>query len=412
MKKISIIFVFLFLLISLSSYTITPKVIPGADLLFTKYFKYIKGKRLGVVTNSTGILSDGRHLVDALYGNKEVKIAALFGPEHGIRADTTGSVDNSIDPVTGIPVFSLYGKTYKPTPEMMNNIDVMIFDIQDVGARFYTFISTLGFVMEAASEKGIPMIVLDRPNPIRGIYVDGPVALDSMESFVAYAPIPTAYGMTIGELALLYNQEGWLHNGKKCDLIVAKMEGWERNMWYDQTGLKWIKPSPNMSSLSTAIVYPGTCFFEGTNVSEGRGTDKPFEYIGAPWLNAVKTAKDLNQFNLGGVKFEPIETTPVLTPNNAAKPKYFNQKCNDIYIKVTDRNIFKTLESALYLLWEIKKSNPDNFKWREKAFDRLCGTPEVRLMLDQGKTPEEIITAWQKDLDNFKKIRSKYLLYN
>ena len=412
MKKISIIFVFLFLLISLSSYTITPKVIPGADLLFTKYFKYIKGKRLGVVTNSTGILSDGRHLVDALYGNKEVKIAALFGPEHGIRADTTGSVDNSIDPVTGIPVFSLYGKTYKPTPEMMNNIDVMIFDIQDVGARFYTFISTLGFVMEAASEKGIPMIVLDRPNPIRGIYVDGPVALDSMESFVAYAPIPTAYGMTIGELALLYNQEGWLHNGKKCDLIVAKMEGWERNMWYDQTGLKWIKPSPNMSSLSTAIVYPGTCFFEGTNVSEGRGTDKPFEYIGAPWLNAVKTAKDLNQFNLGGVKFEPIETTPVLTPNNAAKPKYFNQKCNDIYIKVTDRNIFKPLESALYLLWEIKKSNPDNFKWREKAFDRLCGTPEVRLMLDQGKTPEEIITAWQKDLDNFKKIRSKYLLYN
>jgi uncharacterized protein YbbC (DUF1343 family) len=412
MKKISIIFVFLFLLLSLSSYTITPKVIPGADLLFTKYFKYIKGKRLGVVTNSTGILSDGRHLVDALYGNKEVKIAALFGPEHGIRADTTGSVDNSIDPVTGIPVFSLYGKTYKPTPEMMNNIDVMIFDIQDVGARFYTFISTLGFVMEAASEKGIPMIVLDRPNPIRGIYVDGPVALDSMESFVAYAPIPTAYGMTIGELALLYNQEGWLHNGKKCDLIVAKMEGWERNMWYDQTGLKWIKPSPNMSSLSTAIVYPGTCFFEGTNVSEGRGTDKPFEYIGAPWLNAVKTAKDLNQFNLGGVKFEPIETTPVLTPNNAAKPKYFNQKCNDIYIKVTDRNIFKPLESALYLLWEIKKSNPDNFKWREKAFDRLCGTPEVRLMLDQGKTPEEIITAWQKDLDNFKKIRSKYLLYN
>jgi uncharacterized protein YbbC (DUF1343 family) len=412
MKKISIIFGFLFLLISLSSYTITPKVIPGADLLFTKYFKYIKGKRLGVVTNSTGILSDGRHLVDALYGNKEVKIAALFGPEHGIRADTTGSVDNSIDPVTGIPVFSLYGKTYKPTPEMMNNIDVMIFDIQDVGARFYTFISTLGFVMEAASEKGIPMIVLDRPNPIRGIYVDGPVALDSMESFVAYAPIPTAYGMTIGELALLYNQEGWLHNGKKCDLIVAKMEGWERNMWYDQTGLKWIKPSPNMSSLSTAIVYPGTCFFEGTNVSEGRGTDKPFEYIGAPWLNAVKTAKDLNQFNLGGVKFEPIETTPVLTPNNAAKPKYFNQKCNDIYIKVTDRNIFKPLESALYLLWEIKKSNPDNFKWREKAFDRLCGTPEVRLMLDQGKTPEEIITAWQKDLDNFKKIRSKYLLYN
>ena len=232
-----------------------------------------------------------------------------------------------------------------------------------------------------------------------------------MESFVAYAPIPTAYGMTIGELAMMYNREGWLHNGKKCDLIVAKMEGWNRNMWYDQTGLKWIKPSPNMSALSTAIVYPGTCFFEGTNVSEGRGTGKPFEYIGAPWLNSVEAAKDLNHYNLSGVKFEAIEVTPVITPNNATQPKYFNQKCNDVYIKVTDRNSFKPLESALYLLWEIKKNNPENFKWREKAFDRLCGTPEVRLMLDKGKTPEEIISSWQKDLDNFKKIRSKYLLY-
>ena len=412
MKKVIIIFGFLFLVISLSTYIIVPKVIPGANLLFTTYFKYIKGKRLGVVTNSTAILSDGRHLVDALYENKDVKIVALFGPEHGIRTNTTGSVDNSVDPVTGIPIFSLYGKTYKPTPDMMKNIDVLIFDIQDVGARFYTFISTLGFVMEAASEKGIPIIVLDRPNPIRGVYVDGPAALDSMESFVAYAPIPTAYGMTIGELALMYNKEGWLHNGKKCNLIIAKMEGWTRNMWYDQTGLKWIKPSPNMSYLSTAIVYPGTCFFEGTNISEGRGTDKPFEYIGAPWLNAVEIAKDLNHYSLGGVKFKAIETIPVLIPNNATQPKYFNQKCNDVYIKVTDRNIFKPLESALYLLWEINKNNPENFKWKENVFDRLCGTPEVRLMLNEGKTPEEIISSWQKDLDKFKKIRSKYLLYN
>lgn len=411
MKKIIIITGILFLYMSLCSYAITPKVIPGSDLLFTKYFKYIKGKRLGVVTNPTAILSDGRHLVDALYDNKDVKVVALFGPEHGIRADTTGAVENSRDSATGIPIFSLYGKTYKPTPDMMKNIDVLIFDIQDVGARFYTFISTLGYAMEAASEKGIPIIVLDRPNPIRGVYVDGPVALDSLESFVAYAPIPIAYGMTIGELALMYNDEGWLHNGKKCNLIVAKMEGWNRNMWYDQTGLKWIKPSPNMISLSTAIVYPGTCIFEGTNVSEGRGTDKPFEYIGAPWLNAVEAVKDLNHFNLDGVKFETVQKTPVLTPNNTAKPKYFNQKCNDIYIHVINRNIFKPIESALYLLWEIKKNNPENFKWREKAFDRLCGTPEVRLMLNKGKTPEEIISSWQKDQNNFKKIRSKYLLY-
>ncbi len=412
MKKVIIIVTFLLLAVNLFSSSNVSKVIPGADLLFTKYFKYIKGKKLGVVTNSTAILSDGRHLVDALYENKDVEVVALFGPEHGIRAETTGAVENFVDPITGIPIYSLYGKTYKPTPAMMKNIDILIFDIQDVGARFYTFISTLGFAMEAASEKGIPIIVLDRPNPIRGVYVDGPVALDSMESFVAYAPIPTAYGMTIGELAQMYNQEGWLHNGQKCNLIIAKMEGWSRVLWYDQTGLKWIKPSPNMSYLSTAIVYPGTCIFEGTNVSEGRGTDRPFEFIGAPWLNAVEAANDLNNFNLDGVKFEVIQTTPVTTPNNAVPPKYFNEKCNDIYIKVTNRNIFKPVEAGLYLLWEIKKNHPDKFEWKGKSFDRLCGTPEVRLMLNAGKTPEEIISSWQKDLNNFKKIRSKYLLYN
>ena len=412
MKRIIIIFSLLLFLVNQSYSANNPKVLTGADLLFTKYFKYIKGKRLGVITNPTSVLSDGRHLVDALYENKNVEIKALFGPEHGIRADTTGSIENSIDTKTGIPVYSLYGKTYKPTPEMMKNIDILIFDIQDVGARFYTFISTLGFAMEAASEDGIPIIVLDRPNPIRGLYVDGPVALDSMESFVAYATIPTAYGMTIGELAQMYNREGWLHNGHKCKLIIAKMEGWTRNLWYDQTGLKWIKPSPNMASLSTAIVYPGTCIFEGTNVSEGRGTDKPFEYIGAPWLNAVKAADELNNYNLKGVKFEAIHVTPVKTPNNATKPKYFDQKCNDIYVKVTDRNIFKPIESAIYLLWEIKKNNPESFEWREKAFDMLCGTPEVRLMLEAGKSPEEIISSWQKGLDKFKKIRSRYLLYN
>jgi len=412
MKKVIIIVTFLLLAVNLFSSSNVSKVIPGADLLFTKYFKYIKGKKLGVVTNSTAILSDGRHLVDALYENKDVEVVALFGPEHGIRAETTGAVENFVDPITGIPIYSLYGKTYKPTPAMMKNIDILIFDIQDVGARFYTFISTLGFAMEAASEKGIPIIVLDRPNPIRGVYVDGPVALDSMESFVAYAPIPTAYGMTIGELAQMYNQEGWLHNGQKCNLIIAKMEGWSRVLWYDQTGLKWIKPSPNMSYLSTAIVYPGTCIFEGTNVSEGRGTDRPFEFIGAPWLNAVEAANDLNNFNLDGVKFEVIQTTPVTTPNNAVPPKYFNEKCNDIYIKVTNRNIFEPVEAGLYLLWEIKKNHPDKFEWKGKSFDRLCGTPEVRLMLNAGKTPEEIISSWQKDLNNFKKIRSKYLLYN
>ncbi len=384
----------------------------GADLLLTKYFKYVKGKRVGIVTNPTAILSDGRHIVDALYENKDVNVVALFGPEHGVRADTTGPVANSVDKKTGVPIYSLYGKTYKPSTEMMKNVDILVFDIQDVGARFYTFISTLGFAMEAAAERGIPIIVLDRPNPIRGVYVDGPVALDSMQSFVAYAPIPTAYGLTMGELAKMYNGENWLHNGKKCKLIVAEMDGWRRNMWYDQTGLKWIKPSPNMPTIATATVYTGTCIFEGTNISEGRGTEKPFEYIGAPWVDAVKAAADLNKFNLKGVKFEAIEVTPTIQPNNARAPKYNNEKCHDVYVHVTDRNSFEPVAAGLYLVWELKKNHPDNFKWRERAFDRLCGTPAVRQMLDAGKNPKEIIATWQKDLDHFKQIRKKYLIYD
>ncbi len=411
MKK----FIYFLLIVLVSAFTLyagqTPKVKTGADLLFTKYFHLIKGKNVGLVTNHTGILSNGMHIADALFENKQVHLVALFGPEHGVRGDTTGPVGNSIDKKTGVTAYSLYGKTYKPTPEMMKGIDVMIFDIQDVGARFYTFISTLGFTMEAAAEKGIPFIVLDRPDPIGGFYVDGPVAEDSMRSFVAYAPIPTAYGMTTGELAEMYNGEGWLHNGKKCNLIVAKMDGWNRHMWYDQTGLKWIKPSPNMPTLATATVYTGTCIFEGTNVSEGRGTDKPFEYIGAPWLNAEKIAAELNELKLKGVKFESLDLTPTMRPNNAYAPKYNNQKCSDVYVKVTDRNTFEPVRAGLYLLWAIRKDDPGKFKFKDKTFDRLCGTPEVREMLEQGKTPEEIFASWEPALSHFKKLRANYLLY-
>ncbi len=389
----------------------SPKVKTGADVLVSEKLDLIKGKRVGLIVNHTAVLSNGKHLVDALNENNEVIVAALFGPEHGVRGDTTGAVEDAIDQKTGIPLFSLYGKTYRPSKEMLEGIDVLIYDIQDVGARFYTYISTLGHVMEAAAENEIPIIVLDRPNPIRTDYIDGPVTDDTMKSFVAYAKIPIAYGVTIGELADMYNDESWLANDLKADLTVLKMKGWKHNMWYDQTGLTWIKPSPNMPFLSTAVVYTGTCLFEGTNVSEGRGTDKPFELIGSPWIDAAKVASELNSLNISGVEFEVQKYTPTIRPGNVRPPKYNDELCNGIYLKITDRDKFEPVKTGIYLLWSIKKNHPDKFEWRINSIDRLSGTVQVRKMLDGGKSPEEIFSTWEKNLNIFKAIREKYLLY-
>ena len=250
-------------------------VVVGADVLIHQREDLIKGKRIGLVTNHSGLLANGEHIADALHQMSDVTLVALYGPEHGVRGDTTGPLQNGTDPGTGVPVYSLYGATYKPTPEMLKGVEVLVFDIQDVGARFYTYISTLGNVMSAAAENHIPIIVLDRPNPVTGLYVDGPVLEDSLKSFVGYAPIPIAYGMTMGELAEMYNGEGWLDNGVKAELTVVRLQNWKRSMWYDQTGLRWVRLSPNMPTLNTAIPYTGTCLVEGINVSEGRGTDRP-----------------------------------------------------------------------------------------------------------------------------------------
>ncbi|MBM4161604.1 MAG: DUF1343 domain-containing protein [Ignavibacteria bacterium] len=383
----------------------------GADLLLTKHFDLIKGKKLGLVLNHTAILSDGQHLVDALHKAKNVKVVALFGPEHGVRGDTTGPVESSVDPKTGIPIHSLYSATNKPTAQMLRGIDVLIYDIQDVGARFYTYISTLGHIMEAAAEQGIRVIVLDRPNPIGGLYVDGPVRDDTLKSFVAFAKIPIAYGMTIGELAQMYNGEGWLEPSVKADLHVVKMENWKRSMWYDQTQLPWIRPSPNMPTLATATVYTGTCLFEGVNISEGRGTKRPFEYIGAPWIDAVRVIQLLAKEPLHGVKFRPIQFTPTQAPQNARPPKYKGELCKGIFVIVKDRTVFEAVKTGIYLLWAIKKIHPEKMQWRLPGFDRLSGTSSVRTMLDTGKTPEEIFSAWKADLERFKSIRQRYLLY-
>jgi len=410
---------FFYLFLTSSFLLENPKVKVGAQILIEQHLDLLKGKRVGIVTNHSGLLSDGRHIVDVLNANPDIKVTALFGPEHGVRGDAPDGkgIEHDVNAKTGIKVYSLYGKVTKPTDEMLKDIDILIFDIQDVGVRFYTFISTLSLTLEAAAEHHIKYIVLDRPNPIRGISVEGAVREDSLKSFVGLHPIPVTHGMTVGELAKMFNEEGWLTKGVKVNLTVITMENWQRSMWFDETGLPWIKPSPNIMTLNTAIVYPGMCFIEGTNVSEGRGTQHPFEYIGAPWINGAVLAKELNSYNLSGVTFEPVEYIPTDIERVTTDPKYEDQKCNGVYIKVTNRNKFEPVRTGIYVLYALKKLYPNDFKWRESRsggalyIDKLTGTVNVRLMLDAGKKPDEIIATWREGLRKFKSTREKYLIY-
>lgn len=418
---ITLIFFLNFSLFSFETNLYSKKVKLGIEVFLEKHLDLVKGKNIGIVTNHTGVLPDGRHIVDILNNISDIKIKALFGPEHGIRGDAPDgkSLNHSIDEKTGIPIYSLYGTgNNKPTKEMLKDIEVLIFDIQDIGARFYTFQSTMFLCMEAAAEEKIKFVVLDRPNPITGLKVEGAVLSDSLKSFVGLHKIPVVHGLTMGELAKLVNEEGWLKNGVKADLVVIKMEGWKRNMWYDETGLPWIKPSPNMMNMNTAIIYPGICFIEGTNVSEGRGTQNPFEIIGAPFIDKDKFAKTLNNFKLKGVEFEPIKFTPKDILKVTVDPKYDSLECNGVFIHVKDRTNYQAVKTGLYVLYALKKLYPNDFKWRSPSrstskyfIDLLAGTPDVRVMLDEGKKPEDIMKKWEKELNIYKKIRKKYILY-
>lgn len=392
--------------------TVFPQVKVGADLLLQKHPQLISGKRIGLVTNHSAVLADGRHLADALHQRSDIKLVALFGPEHGIRGDAPAGakIQHGIDERTGVPAYSLYGKDYKPTGEMLDEVDVLLYDIQDVGARFYTYISTLSYAMEAAAEKDILFIVLDRPNPIRGTWVEGFVREDSLQSFVGLHPIPVAHGMTVGELAMMYNDEGWLKNGVKAMLTVVTMDGWNRNMWFDETGLSWTRPSPNIRTTTTAALYPGTCLIEGTNLSEGRGTERPFEYIGAPFVDGSRLAAELNAKRLPGVRFETVRFTPKEIPNVVGNPKHKGNECGGIAIVLTDRNIYEPVKTGIFILAAARKLFEKDFQWRG-SIDRLTGTSRVRQSITEGVPAEEIVKEWSPEVEKFKLIRSKYLLY-
>jgi uncharacterized protein YbbC (DUF1343 family) len=370
------------------------------------YRHLFEGKRVGIITNHTAYNSRGRHIIDVFRGMDNVKVTAFFSPEHGIRGlEEAGiHIENMTDPNYRAPVYSLYGKTNKPTQEMLENIDVLVFDIQDIGARFYTYIYTMSLAMEAAAECGKHFVVLDRPNPINGLRVEGNILKPEFASFVGLYPIPVRHGMTAGELARMFNGQGWLKDGLKADLEVIPMEGWRRGMWYDRTGLKFIKPSPNMVSLETASVYPGLCLLEGTNVSEGRGTPRPFTQFGAPWIDSGRLVAELNKLNLTGICFRPASFTPVSS-------KYKGQKCNGVRIIITNRDLLEPYFSGIVIVNKIYQMYPIDFQWRASHFDRLCGTSAIREAITNRSSLEEFRESWQAEVKSFLQIRNKYLMY-
>jgi uncharacterized protein YbbC (DUF1343 family) len=370
------------------------------------YRHLFEGKRVGIITNHTAYNSRGRHIMDVFRAMGSVKVTAFFSPEHGIRGlEEAGiHIENMTDPNYRAPVYSLYGKTNKPTQEMLENIDVLVFDIQDIGSRFYTYIYTMSLAMEAAAEYGKRFVVLDRPNPINGLRVEGNILKPKFASFVGLYPIPVRHGMTAGELARMFNGQVWLKDGVKADLEVIPMKGWRRSMWYDRTGLKFIKPSPNMVSLETAAVYPGLCLLEGTNVSEGRGTPLPFTQFGAPWIDSRRLTTELNRLNLPGIRFGPASFTPVSS-------KYEGQRCNGIRIVVTDRDFLEPYFSGIVIVNKIYQMYPNDFQWRASHFDRLCGTSAIREAITNRTSLEELRESWQVELKSFLQIRNKYLMY-
>lgn len=370
------------------------------------YKEVFEGKRLGIIANHTAYDRDGKFIIDIFRSMKGVTITALFSPEHGFwgKVRDGKKIGDQTDPVYNLPIYSLYGKTQKPTSDMLRNIDVLVFDIQDIGARFYTYIYTMSLAMEAAAENGKTFVVLDRPNPINGKSVQGNILEPALASFVGLYPIPVRHGMTAGELAKMFNGQGWLAGRVKARLVVIPMEGWRRRMWYDQTHLRFIKPSPNMPDLETAAIYPGLCLLEGTNVSEARGTAMPFRQFGAPWIDSKLLTERLNALNLPAMRFEPVRFTPTSS-------KYKGRECQGVRIIVTDRNRLEPYSNGVRIVNEICRIYPDQIKWRAAHFDRLCGTSKIRDAIISGMSLDVLQNRWRKELESFMKIRAGYLIY-
>jgi uncharacterized protein YbbC (DUF1343 family) len=404
---------FLFLLFSSALiFSKTKNVKVGADVLFENHLNQLVNHRVGVICNQTSILSNGVHLVDSLL-RAGINVTTLYSPEHGIRGNLPAGqkYEMDVDNKTGLPIYSLYGKSLKPDTANLANVDVVIFDLQDVGARFYTYSITMAYAMQAAAEQGKKFIILDRPNPINGIEVEGPILDTALKSGVGLFPIPIRHGLTLGEFGAMIVGEKWMNNLSNIDLKIVPMEGWRRDMYFDNTHLQWIAPSPNMKTISTAIVYPGTCLFEGTNVSEGRGTSKPFEFIGAPWINSKTLVVDLNMLKLSGVKFQAISFIPESKDSSQINLKYDHKSCNGVYLKINNRKKFKPVMVTIKIIQKLVELYADSFMINPKIFSRLIGVEKYNDLLT---THRKVQIQWENfhsDLENFIIKRQKYLIY-
>lgn len=390
----------------------TIKVKTGLELFFEKHFKKFKGQRVGLIANQASITNDYTHAVELFSASKAVNLAAIFGPQHGIYGNTQDNMitwDGFIHQKLKIPIYSLYGETRIPAKKMLSDLDAVIFDLQDVGTRIYTFIYTMASAMKACAENNKKFVVLDRPNPINGISVEGDILEKNFSSFVGMYPIPVRHGMTVGELAKLFNEKFKIG----VDLEVIRMNGWEREMWFDDTNLPWVLPSPNMPSIETAAVFPGTVFLEGTNISEGRGTTRPFEIIGAPFIEPEKVISILKKENLPGVLFSPCYFEPTFN-------KWDGALCGGLQIHLLDRKIFKPVITGIAIIKAIFHLYPKSFKWKEPPyeyeytkfpFDVIAGTDKLRNQIVKNTPVKKIEASWRKSLSLFMKIRKKYLLY-
>jgi len=377
-----------------------PRVKTGLDVLIDRDFAPIAGKRVGVITNHTGLTSDGRHIVDVLSRSSKVKLVAIFTPEHGLAGTQDDpNVASGTHEATGTPIYSLYNRgSYRPTPQMLQKVDVLIYDIQDIGARFYTYITTLGYALEEAAKAGKSFLVLDRPNPINGVAVEGPLLDPRYVSFVGYMRMPIRHGMTVGELARMYNGEKALH----ADLQVIEMQGWSRNMWLDATGLEWVNPSPNIRNLTQAILYPGSCLLESDQVSVGRGTDTPFQIIGAPWFKGREVAEYLNGLAIPGVRFLARRFRPTASV-------FKDEDCEGLDIQLIDRDALDSVRMGLELLYATMKFHPGKFNL--DGVMRLLGNEDAAGRLKRGEAGSAVVKSYAPDLDQFRKTREKYLIY-
>lgn len=379
----------------------------GLDVFLAEGQPTLDGRRVGLVTNPTGVDRGLRSTVDLLHGSGRVEVVALFGPEHGVRGDAQAgeAVAGAIDGRTGLPMHSLYGATRRPTPAMLDGLEALIVDLQDVGVRYATYASTTVNVMDAAAAAGLPVAVFDRPNPLTGTRVEGNALDPAFASFVGVHPVPVRHGLTLGELARLVAAErGW------SAPVVVPMRGWRRGAWFDETELPWVQPSPNLPTLDALTLYPGTCLIEGTNVSEGRGTTRPFEQVGAPWLDPFRLTAELAGRGLPGVAFRPVFFVPAFS-------KHAGERCGGVQVHVLDREALRTVALGVHLLDAIRRLAPASFGWVRGEgggffVDLLLGSDRPRRALEDGVGVEEIVAGWEEDAAAFGERRRPYLLYS